>query len=270
MEAQQKLLAEHFQQLGGQGRIAAVHAIRHPVDGSPVPMANLIVRWHPEANERILLCTHYDTLPFRCSTRRTRGDLHRGQRRRQRRGHVDGAGRRDAEASRRRYGVDFVLFDGEEFIFAGGTVTFSARSILPGSTSKTGRRIVTAGACCWTWSATPICSSTRSATACGGRDTRPLVEANLGDGPAAGRPRVHAAAEVRGRDDHLPLHNIAGIPTCDIIDFDYPAWHTQGDTPDAVFRPEPGQGRLGAARVAEDGEVSVAISGRRHVGQGAS
>ncbi len=32
-------------------------------------------------------------------------------------------------------------------------------------------------------------------------------------------------------DDHLPL-NEAGIPTIDIIDFQYPHWHTQQDTPD--------------------------------------
>ncbi|MBN2544038.1 M28 family peptidase [bacterium] len=32
-------------------------------------------------------------------------------------------------------------------------------------------------------------------------------------------------------DDHLPL-NEAGIKTVNIIDFDYPYWHTQKDTPD--------------------------------------
>ncbi len=32
-------------------------------------------------------------------------------------------------------------------------------------------------------------------------------------------------------DDHIPL-NQAGIPTVDIIDFDYPYWHTVEDTPD--------------------------------------
>jgi glutaminyl-peptide cyclotransferase len=32
-------------------------------------------------------------------------------------------------------------------------------------------------------------------------------------------------------DDHLPLNN-AGIPTIDIIDFQYPHWHTHQDTPD--------------------------------------
>jgi hypothetical protein len=35
------------------------------------------------------------------------------------------------------------------------------------------------------------------------------------------------------RDDHLPLNEIARIPTCDVIDFDYPHWHTRNDLPAA-------------------------------------
>lgn len=31
-------------------------------------------------------------------------------------------------------------------------------------------------------------------------------------------------------DDHVPLQHVARIPTLDIIDFDYPAWHTADDT----------------------------------------
>ena len=34
-------------------------------------------------------------------------------------------------------------------------------------------------------------------------------------------------------DDHVPL-NAAGIPTIDIIDFDYPWWHTADDTMDKI------------------------------------
>jgi hypothetical protein len=33
------------------------------------------------------------------------------------------------------------------------------------------------------------------------------------------------------QDDHLPLRNTAKIPTCDVIDFDYPQWHTTLDNP---------------------------------------
>ena len=34
-------------------------------------------------------------------------------------------------------------------------------------------------------------------------------------------------------DDHIPFIN-AGIPAVDIIDFDYPAWHTTQDTANKV------------------------------------
>jgi len=34
-------------------------------------------------------------------------------------------------------------------------------------------------------------------------------------------------------DDHTPL-NAAGIPTIDLIDFDFPAWHTPADTMDKI------------------------------------
>jgi Zn-dependent M28 family amino/carboxypeptidase len=34
-------------------------------------------------------------------------------------------------------------------------------------------------------------------------------------------------------DDHTPFLE-AGIPAVDIIDFDYPYWHTIQDTPDKV------------------------------------
>lgn len=35
-------------------------------------------------------------------------------------------------------------------------------------------------------------------------------------------------------DDHIPLNVIAGIPTIDLIDFDFPYWHTPGDTLDKI------------------------------------
>ncbi len=35
-------------------------------------------------------------------------------------------------------------------------------------------------------------------------------------------------------DDHIPLNVVAGIPTIDLIDFDYPHWHTPADTMDKL------------------------------------
>ena len=65
------------------------------------------------------------------------------------------------------------------------------------------------------------------------------------DTPAAVARDVFAAAEALKLrkyfsyldrdliDDHVPLNTI-GIPTIDIIDFDYPSWHTAGDTMDKI------------------------------------
>jgi Zn-dependent M28 family amino/carboxypeptidase len=65
------------------------------------------------------------------------------------------------------------------------------------------------------------------------------------DTPAAVTRDVFAAAEALKLrkyfsyldrdliDDHVPLNTI-GIPTIDIIDFDYPWWHTADDTMDKI------------------------------------
>ena len=65
------------------------------------------------------------------------------------------------------------------------------------------------------------------------------------DSPADMARDIFAAAEALklrsyftylGRDlidDHVPLNGI-GIPTLDVIDFDYPWWHTADDTTDKI------------------------------------
>jgi len=50
---------------------------------------------------------------------------------------------------------------------------------------------------------------------------------------ATGAKGFFAAPRHRITDDHVPLLE-AGIPAVDIIDFDYPAWHTHLDLPDQV------------------------------------
>lgn len=63
-------------------------------------------------------------------------------------------------------------------------------------------------------------------------DTRPLVGQIWAIAKRLGVREFIAKKKYEVQDDHLPLHNLGGIPTCDIIDFDYPAWHTQNDTPE--------------------------------------
>ena len=49
------------------------------------------------------------------------------------------------------------------------------------------------------------------------------------------------------QDDHSPLHEIAKIPAMDVIDFDFPPWHTSADTMD----------KLSAASLETVGRVTV-------------
>jgi len=48
-----------------------------------------------------------------------------------------------------------------------------------------------------------------------------------------GHAQFIAQPKSRMLDDHIPFRD-AGIPAVDIIDFDYPYWHTTGDTLDKV------------------------------------
>ena len=63
------------------------------------------------------------------------------------------------------------------------------------------------------------------------RDTRPLVNEIWA---TAARLGVREFVPKKGDevdDDHIILHNVGHIPCIDVIDFDYPPWHTQGDVP---------------------------------------
>jgi glutaminyl-peptide cyclotransferase len=50
---------------------------------------------------------------------------------------------------------------------------------------------------------------------------------------ATGARGFRESPRYRITDDHVPLLD-AGVPAVDIIDFDYPAWHTHRDLPDQV------------------------------------
>jgi Zn-dependent M28 family amino/carboxypeptidase len=241
MARQQRMLSEHFRGLGGSVERQEFR-VRDPRDGRPVTMANLIVSWHPERRERILLCAHYDTRPW----------PDRDPDPRQRRGVFLGANDGAsgvavlAELARHmpeldiRYGVDFALFDGEEFVFDDqrdryflGSGYFARQYVAqpPPHRYRWGVLLDMVG--------DAQLEIYQEGFSVGWADTRPLVRdiwataARLGVREFMARPKHYL------RDDHLLLHDIAGIPTCNIIDFDYirpgtrqSYWHTTADTPD--------------------------------------
>ncbi len=238
MAAQQDMIEEHFTKLGG-----IVHRqsfeYAHPQTGEPVPITNLIVQWAPERSERILLACHYDTLPYPLLDRRDPNGEFIGAN--------DGASGvallmelghqmpKILEEHQTHFGVDFIFLDAEEFIFtqrggryfvgseffsrqyAAGQLPYQARyrwGVLLDMIGDADLRIPQEANGRW-W-----------------RDTQPLVHDIYN---TAKRLGVREFVHRRGRevqDDHIMLHNVGKIPTIDLIDFDYPPWHTMGDTPD--------------------------------------
>ncbi len=232
MTAQQKLLTEHFQKLGATIRPQPFQ-IRHPETGKTVQMANLIVEWHPERRERILLCTHYDTRPYPDQDpRNPRGtflganDGASGTALLMELGHAMGR-------LKGKLGVDFVFFDGEEFIFQEGRDLYflGAEHFATDYASQPPKYR-------YRWAVLLDMVGDADLQLYPDRhsmswdDTQPLVKQIWDTARRLGVREFVIGKRFEVLDDHLRLHEIARIPSCDIIDFKYPAaWHTQADTP---------------------------------------
>jgi glutaminyl-peptide cyclotransferase len=231
MKAEQKLLFEHFRKLGGQVEVQRFR-VRHPHNDSLVPMTNIIVRWNPKSQDRLLLCAHYDTLPYPLMDRiDPRGTFV---------GANDNASgvailmqlAHDMPKLKTKHGVDFLLLDGEEFIFEQGDRFFLGSEYFAREYAKKkphyrwGVLLDMVGA-----SNFQISPERNSAE---WSDTRPLVgdiwaiAARLGVREFVQRPMYEVD------DDHIMLHEIGHIPCIDVIQYmpNYPPWHTRADTPD--------------------------------------
>jgi glutaminyl-peptide cyclotransferase len=229
MVAQRELIAKHFTALGATVE-RQTFRVRHPVDGSAVEMTNLIIVWNPQAKERYLVCTHYDTRPYPDQDRvNPKGRFV---------GANDGGSSsallmelgRHMDKLRGKNGVDFVFFDGEELVYSEkdqyflGSEYFARayRNERPAHRYRQGVLLDMVG------DANLNIRQEQNSV----RLARGVVADVWG---AAARLGVREFQQLAGptvRDDHLPLNEIARIQTADIIDFDYPYWHTEGDTPD--------------------------------------
>lgn len=231
MAKQQEMLAKHFTELGGKVGFQRFR-VPHPQTGQPVPMANLVVQWHPKAKRRILLCAHYDTLPFPMLDPEDPKGRFVGA-------NDGGSGvavlmelAHEIPKLRLRYGVDFVLFDGEEFIFDRrdryflGSEYFARqyRDHPPPFRYRWGVLLDMIG------DADLQIYYERNSVRW--PETRPLVEDIWSTARRLGVREFIPRKKYEIRDDHLPLRNIGRIPACVIIDFDYPVWHTRDDTVD--------------------------------------
>ncbi len=239
MQEQQKLLQEHFGKLGAAVGWQPFPGV-HPVHQTRVELRNLLVQFHPDRPIRILIACHYDTRPFpdRDPVNPTGVFL----------GANDGASgvgllcelgthlpHLDSE-----FGVDLVFFDAEEFVYQNGRDEY-----FLGSTWFARQYVNNAPS--WRYAAGVLVDMV------GDRELDIFLEKNSWKYARELTRQIWQVAEREGvtefvartrhevRDDHLPLNTIARIPTCDIIDFDYPNpsskplnkyWHTEEDTPD--------------------------------------
>lgn len=237
MAKQQKLLADHFREHGAEVNLQKFD-LPHPVTGRPTRFGNLIVTWHPKAKKRILIACHYDTRPYPDRDLRDPKGLFIGAN--------DGASgvallmemAHHMKTAKTKYGVDFIFFDGEELIYADPNrrkETDKTENYFLGSKhfAKTYRDQPPEH----TYVAGVVVDMV------GDRNLRIYMEINsLRYAPTVTRSIWKAASDIGVRefvrrqkhevtDDHIPLNTIARIPTCDIIDFDYPHWHTTKDVP---------------------------------------
>jgi peptidase M28-like protein len=238
MRRQQALLKNHFEKLGGRVSLQDFTA-RHPQTGQPVKMANLIVQWHPERLERILLCAHYDTRPFPDQDPVDRRGIFLGAN--------DGASGtallcelgQAMPGLPSKYGVDFVLFDGEELVYDGnrdpyflGSEYFAREYAAnpPPHKYKWGVLLDMVGD-----AQLQIYRETNSLRTA---EQRRVVGDIWSIARELGVREFSNGPGYEIRDDHLALNDIARIPTIDIIDFDYPSargpsyWHTTQDVPE--------------------------------------
>jgi len=239
MLQQQKMLTEVFEASGGTVRLQRGE-IRHPQTGENLPIANLIAAWNPDAPTRFLLCAHYDTRPYPDRDRRNPKGVFVGAN--------DGASGSAAlmELSHQfgtlpsDIGVDVVLFDAEEFVFGEqsgeyflGSTLFAQQYLLEPPAVPYQSGVLLDMIADRELQLLYERNSLRYA-----RDvTRSIWATAKRLGVKAFVPRARSQAI---RDDHLPLNQIAKIPTTDLIDFDYPRpgfrapqyWHTTQDIPE--------------------------------------
>lgn len=235
MNRQRALLAAHFRAAGATVAGQAFE-IRDRRNGERVHVENLVVTWHPDRADRVLIGAHYDTRPFpdRDPTE-PRGVFL---------GANDGASgvallmelAAAMPSLAGPVGIDFVFFDAEEYVFGPrdpyciGSTFFARQHAADRRAARLDHEYrcgvvvdMVADRDLVIW---------QELNSVEWPDTRPVVDGIWDTARRLGIRQFVPRPRHRVEDDHVPLRMIGGIPTCDIIDFDYPAWHTTDDTPE--------------------------------------
>lgn len=233
MERQRELVIRHFTAAGGKVTRQSFQ-IRDRRSGKPVKMENIVVEWHPERSDRVILGAHYDTRPFPDRDALDPRGVFVGAN--------DGASgvallmelAGAMPGLDGPVGVDFVLFDAEEYVVAPrdpyflGSTHF-ARQYAEGRKSNAIAHAYRAGLVLDMVGDADL-AIWQEGNSLSWPETRPVVEEVWDVAARLGVRQFVPRERHTVEDDHVPLRNIGRIPTADIIDFDYPAWHTTRDT----------------------------------------
>ena len=242
---QRILIKKHFEALGAKVLEQEFKAIQKST-GRPTPMVNMVITWHPTVRERVILCSHFDTRPFadqETDPKKRKGTFISAN---------DGASGvallmemgMHMKKLNCTIGVDFVFFDGEEFVFDPDDEYFFGSKYFAREARKNTKTIKYRSAVLLDMVA--------------GKDAKFPIEQNSWWKAGAVVREVWSAANelkiesfklnefsrVAVYDDHTALNN-GGIPAIDIIDFDYKHWHKLSDTPDQCS----GETMAGVAKV---------------------
>ena len=230
-------MADHFKKQGGEVREQPFRAV-HPVTGQRLVMVNLVGSWQPENLRRVVIGAHYDTRP------------HPDQEQLPQRRNLPFVGANDPASGiailmeianhltklPTQWGVDLVLFDGEELVFGNnasiddyflGSKEFAR--IYSGLVNGKRTQMRYENGIVLDLVGGQNLSIKREPTSW---EAAPRLMTELWR--VADSLQIESFRREMGRevsDDHLPLIR-AGIPTVDLIDFDYPFWHTADDLPE--------------------------------------
>jgi peptidase M28-like protein len=235
MQKQQELVKKHFEDLGFKVTYQSFKARQNSVKGE-LDFTNVIVSFQPDKKRRVILCSHYDTRPIA-----DQEPDPRDWRKPFVSANDGGSGvamlmelAHHMKDLKTNVGVDFVLFDGEEYIWKTDGPNKDRYFIGSEHFAQTWRQ--TKNRC--DYSAAILLDMTA------GKQIRFPVEVNsYRRAPELCKEIWRIAKDQKAdafmwreghevQDDHLALQKVL-IPAIDIIDFDYPHWHRLSDTPDA-------------------------------------
>lgn len=235
MKKQQELLEKHFQKFGAKVSLQKFDG-KQPSQKAAVPMANMIVTFNPEAQRRLIFCGHYDTRPIadqEPDRRRWRMPFLSAN---------DGASTlafmmelaHHLKETPTKVGIEFVIFDGEEFMndpdrdrFFLGSDYFAKQYKQDRQKEKPGHEYVAAVLLDLFAGKDATFYVEQNSLFKAGE----VVESIWDEAAAQGAKSFVRDIGFEVQDDHLAL-NRAGIPAVDIIDMSYKHWHKLSDLPE--------------------------------------